>query len=411
MKDTSGNGINIRYYTACTGSIIQENNKCDGLKVGAAVSFTVSVEVTECPANPAERKQNFQIYPVGVNEALSIDLEMACDCPCEQSGNSGFKPDAHYCNYGGDLQCGICACHDERSGEHCECSGDADIAHLESLCKADNSSDVLCSERGNCFCGVCECQTRANPAELFSGKYCECDNFSCDRIDNKICSGNGECVCGQCACFTGWTGKACDCQTTNEACIPIGGGEVCSGSGICDCGTCRCSPNSVGKYCEDCPTCPSRCSEFEPCVQCKVFNTGPYKDGRCDAECAYSIVVEDTVEVEQASERDCSYENDQRCEVKFVYGFGSRGERRVRVQREPVCPKPVPAMAIGVGLLLGILLVGVLTLILWRLSTYFYDKKEYARFVKESNAANWNRETNPLYVTPTQTFRNPLYDS
>ena len=111
MKDTSGNGINIRYYTACTGSIIQENNKCDGLKVGAAVSFTVSVEViihhlpykpdfsnqnqnvalmkvTECPANPAERKQNFQIYPVGVNEALSIDLEMACDCPCEQSGNS-----------------------------------------------------------------------------------------------------------------------------------------------------------------------------------------------------------------------------------------------------------------------------------------------------------------------------------
>ena len=45
MKDTSGNGINVHYYTACTGSVVQENNKCDGLKVGATVNFIVSVEV------------------------------------------------------------------------------------------------------------------------------------------------------------------------------------------------------------------------------------------------------------------------------------------------------------------------------------------------------------------------------
>lgn len=95
--------------------------------------------------------------------------------------------------------------------------------------------------------------------------------------------------------------------------------------------------------------------------------------------------------MEQTSERDCFYENDQSCKVKFIYGFGSRGERRVRVQSEPICPVPVPAMAIGVGLLVGILLVGILTLILWRLSTYLYDKKEYARFIKERDAANWNR--------------------
>ena len=97
--------------------------------------------------------------------------------------------------------------------------------------------------------------------------------------------------------------------------------------------------------------------------------------------------------MEEASERECVYENDQRCEVKFIYGFGSRGERRVRVQREPVCPQPVPALAIGVGLLLGILLVGILTLVLWRVSTYLYDKKEYARFLQERDAANWSRVT------------------
>ena len=95
--------------------------------------------------------------------------------------------------------------------------------------------------------------------------------------------------------------------------------------------------------------------------------------------------------MEQTSERDCSYENEERCQVKFVYGFGNRGERKVRVQREPVCAEPVPMMAIGIGLLVAMLLAGLALLALWRLSTYFYDKREYARFVNESNAANWNR--------------------
>lgn len=40
-------------------------------------------QVTRCPADPAEWKQTFQIYPVGINESLVIDLEMICDCACE----------------------------------------------------------------------------------------------------------------------------------------------------------------------------------------------------------------------------------------------------------------------------------------------------------------------------------------
>jgi hypothetical protein len=53
--------------------------------------------------------------------------------------------------------------------------------------------------------------------------------------------------------------------------------------------------------------------------------------------------------VEQTSERDCSYENEQKCTVKFVYGFDSNGARRVRVQREPICTDPPAYMAIGLG--------------------------------------------------------------
>lgn len=28
-----------------------------------------------------------------------------------------------------------------------------------------------------------------NPEEKYSGKFCECNNFSCDKKDGKICSG------------------------------------------------------------------------------------------------------------------------------------------------------------------------------------------------------------------------------
>ena len=41
----------------------------------------------KCPKNPAEWKQTFQIYPVGINEAVLVDLEMMCQCDCEKPGN------------------------------------------------------------------------------------------------------------------------------------------------------------------------------------------------------------------------------------------------------------------------------------------------------------------------------------
>jgi integrin beta 1 len=72
MKDTASNYINLRYYSSCLdGGPLIETSKCDGLKVGNKVEFTVEVEVPACPENRSEWSQKFLIYPVRTEGGLS----------------------------------------------------------------------------------------------------------------------------------------------------------------------------------------------------------------------------------------------------------------------------------------------------------------------------------------------------
>ena len=47
-----------------------------------------------------------------------------------------------------------------------------------------------------------------------------------------------------------------------------------------------------------------------------------------------------------------------------------------------------------IGLLGAIVLAGLIFLLFIRISTYLYDKREYARFVNERENAKWNTVTN-----------------
>lgn len=81
------------------------------------------------------------------------------------------------------------SCNDGRIGQKCECSTDeVRTEDLDANCRMDNGTDI-CSNNGDCVCGTCECKKRENPEERYSGKYCECDNFNCDRSNNKLCGG------------------------------------------------------------------------------------------------------------------------------------------------------------------------------------------------------------------------------
>ena len=94
---------------------------------------------------------------------------------------------------------------------------------------------------------------------------------------------------------------------------------------------------------------------------------------------------------EQISERDCSYNDDNNCIVKFVYGYDDYSEVKVRVKKDPICPAPVPALAIGLGLLGALILAGLLLLLLYKVFTYLYDKKQYAKFLEDQKKAKWHQ--------------------
>ena len=65
MTDTASDYVKLRYFSQCLdgGSLI-ETNKCNSLKIGKKVEFTVEVKLTSCPKTPSEWKRKFLIQPV-----------------------------------------------------------------------------------------------------------------------------------------------------------------------------------------------------------------------------------------------------------------------------------------------------------------------------------------------------------
>uniref|UniRef100_A0A1B6CMD9 Integrin beta n=1 Tax=Clastoptera arizonana TaxID=38151 RepID=A0A1B6CMD9_9HEMI len=422
MKDTASNYVKVTYASSCTkkDSPLIETNKCDGLKVGTVVDFKTTIEVTSCPPNPKDWKQKFMIYPVGINESLVVNLEMLCDCPCEREGHPEYEEHSSKCGTFGTYKCGVCECDSTHFGRNCEC-GTGTIRPGEGTdlnvgCRPDNTTTIDCSGRGSCVCGQCECENRG-PDERVSGRFCECDNFSCDRHNNLLCSGkdHGTCECGKCKCEPGWTGPACNCRASNDTCIPPGGGEICSGKGDCVCGECKCfSEESIrysGRYCNKCPTCPSRCEEFNPCVQCLVYGTGPFSKEECQANCtAFVPTVVEVIEAnEDKDEYLCAYYDEEDCRYAFVYSYDEKGKLLVRAQEKRECPPEVRILGIVLGVIGAIVLIGLALLLLWKLLTTIHDRREFAKFEKERMMAKWDTGENPIFKQATSTFKNPTY--
>lgn len=396
LKDNATSNIRVSYYSTCMGVKREETSICKGLKVGSTVNYDVILEVTSCPRKPSDYNQTIQIYPVGLNDALIIDLEIICECDCEKPWNE--EKNSLKCSGGnGTYECGICSCYGNRYGKDCECDAkESDTARDDAACFKDPKDAKVCSGRGTCRCGVCEC-TLKNPEERVYGQFCECDNFSCDRADGKICSGpdHGVCDCGVCKCLPGWSGDSCNCRNSNETCIAPNSNTICSGHGDCYCGECKCHEHDdghyTGQYCDECPTCKTQCEALKDCVRCIAFGTGPYDKDECLSRCDFMPTMVDQLNVRQ-SDTHCIFIDEDDCKFQFKYSSFEDDPSRtiVHVQKTKDCPTPVNIFAIVLGVILGIVMVGLALLLIWKLLTTIHDRREFARFEKERMLAKWD---------------------
>uniref|UniRef100_A0A8C8JTD2 Integrin beta n=1 Tax=Oncorhynchus tshawytscha TaxID=74940 RepID=A0A8C8JTD2_ONCTS len=360
-------GVSIKYKSICKNGVVgtgENGRKCSNISIGDEVSFDITIESQKCPSQG--KSETIRIKPLGFNEDVEIVLNFICECECSKGG----EPLSKICHNGnGTFECGACRCNEGRIGRLCECSTDeVRTDDLDGNCRKDNGTDI-CSNNGDCVCGTCECKKRENPEERYSGKFCDCDNFNCDRSNNKLCGGHGRCECRVCICDANYTGSACDCSLDTSTCLAANK-QICNGRGTCECGVCKCTnPKFQGPTCEICPTCPGVCAEHKECVQCRAFETGEKKD-TCQRDCSYFnlIRVKDRDKLPQPADQS--------------YPLSHCKERDC-----PAGPDIIPIVA---GVVAGIVLIGLALLLIWKLLMIIHDRREFAKFEKEKMNAKWD---------------------
>ncbi|CAI5788983.1 Hypothetical predicted protein [Podarcis lilfordi] len=268
--------VTIEYKSFCKNEVNgtgDEGRKCSNISIGDEVSFEIKVTANQCPEKGQD--ETIKIKPLGFTEEVEINLEFICECECHKDG----IPDSPICSHGsGPFECGACRCKPGRIGKLCECSMDeVNSEDISSTCRRANSSEI-CSNNGECICGQCVCRKRENANEIYSGRFCECDNFNCDRSDGLLCGGHGECKCRECECAENYTGSACDCYMDTAPC-EAGNGQICNGRGICKCGVCNCTdPKFTGPTCELCPTCLGFFAESKVAMTSEQMSQWPHQN-------------------------------------------------------------------------------------------------------------------------------------
>uniref|UniRef100_A0A3Q3MF42 Integrin beta n=1 Tax=Mastacembelus armatus TaxID=205130 RepID=A0A3Q3MF42_9TELE len=407
-------GVTIAYTSRCKNGVVSQGEsgrKCSNISIGDEVMFSISVTSKGCPKQG--KPETIKIKPLGFTEEVVITLNFICECECHKEGIKN-SPLCHFGN--GTYECGACKCNEGRVGRQCECSSnDVATEDMDRTCRKDNDTDI-CSNNGDCVCGTCECKKRDNPEERYSGQYCECDNFNCDRSGNKLCGGHGRCECRVCICDPMWTGSACDCSLDNRTCMATNK-QICNGRGICECGTCKCTDHKFqGPTCETCPTCPGVCTEQKECVQCRAFGTGEKKD-TCERDCSYFnlIKVKDRDKLPQPSGSSypvmhCKERDANDCWFYYTYAVNNNTEKEVHVVDTLDCPAGPDIIPIVAGVVAGIVLIGLALLLIWKLLMIIHDRREFAKFEKEKMNAKWDTGENPIYKSAVTTVVNPKYE-
>ncbi|XP_053869240.1 integrin beta-7 [Malaclemys terrapin pileata] len=384
-------GVSVAYKSHCkdaTDSLGIHGGVCSGVHINQLVSFTVTVQADAC----LEGLHTFALRVLGFTEEVRVELQTLCECPCSQP-----EPNATHCSGGhGTLTCGVCSCSPGRVGKLCECEL-AEAMDLDAGCRGRNGTGPTCSGKGQCVCGQCQCNSNVR------GQHCECDDTSCERHDGQLCAGQGRCQCGSCMCNEGYTGSACDCSLDTRACLQDG--VECSGHGRCVCNKCQCQPGYFDRLCSRCTNCRTPCEEHRDCADCQAFRMGPLSQN-CSIACNHTVAT--VVPEATVNEQWCKEKTDDGRILIFLIEGTEGGKVALKVKDKDAVTDQTSMIVLGS--VLGIVVIGLLVVIAYRISVEILDRREYMRFEKERERAKGNEVNNPLYQSATTTVINPRYN-
>nr|CRX73280.1 Integrin beta-3 [Hydra vulgaris] len=416
LSDNSPDNFIISYEVNSTQCPSGSGNLCPNVSLQQQVDFFVSITAKTCPTDLANAPNMLAINIAGFG-VVNVKVQYLCNCPCAAFAVQSSPK----CSNGhGTFECGVCKCDSGYYGSICQCDSSSSQFNGTSNCQADpNNNSSLCSGYGSCICGQCVCVPIALPRKV-TGKFCECRNFGCDLFEGKECGGDtrGACVCGQCVCNKGFLGSNCgsiDCNYNLQTKCTVDG-VVCSGNGNCDCqqGGCNCNTGYSGTHCETCVTCPEICNNQtrQNCILCNNFKD-EISYNKIDVNCT-NCNLYPMINVTNAQQ--CSITLNSTCKIFYsiTYQISNQLSSEItQVQTALSCAAALVAnkdiLPIVLGIVGGILLLGILLLLIWKLLVTLHDKKEFEKYTTGQIKSNWEEAENPIYQQAKQEFQNPVF--
>nr|XP_046200591.1 integrin beta-7-like isoform X4 [Oncorhynchus gorbuscha] len=379
-------GLGVSYSSHCGDDRLaqgQDRGECSDVRTNQQVNFTVTVTSSSC----LSKTESFIIKVQGINEELRVTVETLCDCDCQDSEEQSSQ-----CHGNGTFHCGICSCDSGHTGQRCECETQPDkdtSLALETLCspaQTNSTGTPLCSGHGSCVCGQCICWGQHR------GQHCQCDDISCNRHNNMICGGNGRCDCGNCECFHNYTGPACGCSILTDQCQTSNDG-ICSHRGQCECNECHCHPGFFGSHCTK-PLAP--CDTYRACVACMLHESAI---NVCHHPCGSAKPIR----INGTQSFTCQ-DDTVRFNVELIINTGD-----IFVYYTDT-PRGIDPWIINMGkAVVGIVLLGVIMIIIYRLMLEVSYQRERRRFLKDKENICWEDTQNPLFQEAKTTFTHPMH--
>lgn len=143
-------------------------------------------------------------------------------------------------------------------------------------------------------------------------------------------------------------------------------------------------------------------------MRCYAHGTGPIDTETCKTNCTNIEIVPALPQGSEA--RVCRQQDPESgCYFYYSYEYDAFGNAKIKAQEQKVCPNPVNIIAVVLGVIGAIVLLGLIALLIWKCYTTIHDRREYAKWEKETKNAKWESSENPIYKKATSSFSNPTY--